>query len=375
MTNRPDILIDARLLAYRRGGISRYVDQITRWMPIVAPDLSIAQFENRDSGLDKFASERVMTPPHNRYERLALGAELSLRRPRLVHSPDFIAPITPFARRIISVHDLHFLEHPEHLDKGSRRYYSLIYRSLAAADAVIAVSRHTARQLFDRTRVEPSKVVTILNGVDLTRPLPTIEDARVLLRRRLPGDVFARLLSDRPMVLSVGTIEPRKRQWLLLDAMHHLRESALRPLLLLAGQPGWECDDITTRIHDESRHDDVVWLDAVDDELLDALYAAAAIVAIPSMDEGFGLTMLEGMRAGAPVIASNRGALPEVASGAALLVDSDDAEQWSTEIAKLLSDEDRLVALRESGTRRAQELSWERTARLTADIYREVLQR
>ena len=81
---RADVLIDARLLAYRRGGIARYVSEIANWMPHVASDLDVVPFVNRRRGCGRHNTARVFTPPHHRFERVTLGPELSIRLPRLI---------------------------------------------------------------------------------------------------------------------------------------------------------------------------------------------------------------------------------------------------------------------------------------------------
>ena len=128
------------------------------------------------------------------------------------------------------------------------------------------------------------------------------------------------------------------------------------------------------RLNAASGSDDVIWLNDVNDDQLAALYRAATVVAVPSLDEGFGLPVLEAMAAGAPVVAANRGALPEVAGDAALLVDSDEPEDWATTIGLLVEDRERRDQMTMVGIERAKKFTWEQTARMTADIYREALQ-
>lgn len=370
-----DILIDARLIAYRTGGISRYVQQLCEWLPKVAPDLPIMSYVNRPTDNLTGDKIRVFTPPHFRFERYALGAELAFRSPRLVHSPDFIAPMLVRSRRIITVHDLSFLSYPEHLSDDSLRYYRQIDRSLNVADRVIAVSEYTADQLRQQTNVNPSKVVTVLNGADHEHPPPNGARAREIVRQNLDQWIIELILSGRPIILSVGTVEPRKRQQLLLRAMQYLEDRAfdVKPLLLIVGRPGWSCDEIISDIARAAETRSVIWLDSVDDELLGALYRLAAVLAIPSIDEGFGLPVLEAMRAELPVVAANRGALSEIAGDAAVLVDDDEPEPWGEVLAAVISDENRRNDLIRKGLDHAQSFTWKQTACQTAEIYREVL--
>lgn len=374
---RADVIIDARLVSYRRGGISRYVEELCRWLPRVAPDLEMGAFATRSTPDLPSGTIRVHTPPHFRFERVTLGVELTARLPRVVHSPDFIAPSTVGVKRVITVHDLWFMAHPEHLSRNALRYYRQIERSIAVADRIIAVSHYTAAQLTENTRVDPKKIVAIWNGTGSRDDVPTMEQASITMRRLLTGDAAESILAGRPIILSVGTVEPRKRQDVLVRAMEQFNQqhAAIEPLLVIAGQPGWLESDMEKAIRQASLTGAALWLKSVDDVLLGALYRLATVLAMPSHDEGFGLPVLEAMNAGLPVIAAKRGALPEVAGDAACLVDDADPEAWAAALAAVISDRDRRRQMSEQGIVRAQQFSWERTALQTADVYREVMNR
>jgi glycosyltransferase involved in cell wall biosynthesis len=371
---RADILIDARLLAYRRGGIARYVAGLTRWLPRVAPDLAFRRIVNRETSKDSRPYCRVFTPPHFRFERLTLGLECAARRPALLHSPDFIAPAAFGVRRIVTVHDLAFLKYPELLAADARRYYQQIERSISVAERVIAVSDYTANQLRELTDIDEGKIVTIPNGIEPPVAENQPDDVADCLRSELSKHNAALLLGDRPIVLVVGTIEPRKRQQLILQALAQpTLVGGTEPLVVLVGQRGWACEPIVEEIDRAVATGHAIWLQNVSDRLLAALYQHATLLAMPSLDEGFGLPVLEAMAAGLPVVAARRGALPEVAGKAALFVESDEPADWAEAIGTLMASESRLSVLRCAGRRRAGQFSWERTARETAALYHEVL--
>ncbi len=300
---------------------------------------------------------------------------MTLRMPKLVHSSDFIVPATVGIKRVATVHDLSFYTHPENLTADSSRYYRQIERSIEVADRVITVSRYTADQLIERTRIDPEHIVIIHNGVSISRPVPSVEEAQTTLGRTLDEKTENLLRGGRPIILVVGTIEPRKRQQLLLRALHctELRYNAVRPLLVLVGQAGWSCDDVIIELQAAADAGHAVWLDSANDETLDALYRLATVLAMPSLDEGFGLPILEAMRFGLPVVASNRGALPEIAGDAAIFINDDEPEAWAATLARLIESPVRRAEMSDRGIVRAREFSWERTARQTADVYREVL--
>jgi len=162
---QPVLLLDGRILAYRRGGIARYVAELAAHLLAAAPDLTVRVLVNRtgvDAGLPTI---RVMTPPHHRVERWLLGLEVLRHRPRLLHSPDFIPPVTPGVARVVTVHDLAFLSDPSLLAADGLRYYGQLPRAIHAARAVITVSGTVREQVIERLGVPPEKIHAVYNGV------------------------------------------------------------------------------------------------------------------------------------------------------------------------------------------------------------------
>ena len=174
---------------------------------------------------------------------------------------------------------------------------------------------------------------------------------------------------ERPYVLAAGTLEPRKNLERLLDAWAAL-EPALRDEheLVLVGPTGWEADAILARAHSGG----VRVTGFVSDDELAALYGGCTAFCYPSLYEGFGLPVLEAMRAGAPVITSNVSSLPEITGDAALLVDPLSAEAIGAALSALLTDPGRRARLGEAGRARAEQFSWERTAIVLRDVLRRI---
>jgi glycosyltransferase involved in cell wall biosynthesis len=179
-------------------------------------------------------------------------------------------------------------------------------------------------------------------------------------------------------ILAVGTVEPRKNYPRLLAAYRHLRRGSVPlllgdapgvPELVIAGRPGWAYGDTLERIKTEPG---VRYLGHVDEATLSALYRSAAVLALPSLYEGFGLPLLEAMANGLPAVVGNVGALPELADGAAILVEPEDVSSIAAGLERVLGD----AALREKlgaeGRRRAAEFTWERAASTTRDVLRHI---
>ncbi len=373
----PTVVIDARILAYRRGGIPRYITGITRHLPTVAPDLPARLVINRPVKGLALPSSRVRTPPHHRFEVYALGFELALMRPALIHSPDFITPICPGIPRVVTVHDLAFLNGQSLLAPDSSRHYGQIFRAIRRAERVIAVSEATARQVIRQLGVPEQRIKVIHNGVEDCFFTPPGEPVLEIVRREFSEELSRRISAGHPLILAVGTIEPRKRHRLLIQAVKVIAKAhpSLQPLLVIVGQPGWQCEPIIAEIRSAAMDGDVCWLPEVSDEGLQALYQVATLLAMPSLDEGFGLPAAEAMASGLPVIASARGALPEVVGDAGVLLEEETAPAWAEAIEVLIEDAGLRAGLAARGRERANGFRWERAATETANVYREVLNR
>lgn len=365
------IAIDARMPAYRQGGISQY---IRRLLPALAAidqenDYTVLASRKQEGRLrpaaPNFREGRLLTPAHHRLERWSLGLEVLARRPDVLHSPDFIPPAFGARRRVITVHDLSFLHYPEHLTAESRRYYNeQIGWAVAVADRISADSEHTRQDLIRMVGAPPETVVTI--------PLA----ANPLYRQPVEPEAVAVTLAglglEAGYVLFVGTLEPRKNVPLLLRAYQLARnEGVVAPSLVLAGSKGWLYNEIFATVEDLELRDTVRHLDGVDDVTLAHLYHGAGLLAMPSLYEGFGLPALEAMHCGCPVIASDRGSLPEVVGEAGLLLPPDNPVAWAEALVRVLGDGALRAEMARAGRRQAETFSWEKTARATLALYEE----
>lgn len=253
-------------------------------------------------------------------------------------------PAATSAPHVVTVHDVAFLDAPERFSRHGARVMRRGLDRCRSADLVLCPSRTTATRLADigfdraRLRVVPWGVTATAVGEDDRR--------RVIDRYRLPES----------FVLFVGTIEPRKNLPALASAVARLDLP-----LVVAGAAGWGDVEVPAG--------DVRFVGFVTADDLPALYATASVFAYPSLDEGFGLPVLEAMASGAPVVTSSGTATEEVADGAAVLVDSADVAAIADGIQDALS---RADELRSSGLRRAAEMSWDATVAATVAAYREV---
>jgi glycosyltransferase involved in cell wall biosynthesis len=312
--------------------------------------------------------------------RVPLPVELFTGRIDLLHAPDFVLPPTR-ARTLLTIHDLSFLVHPEcHLPSMVRYLSSAVPRSVRRADAVLADSEATRRDLVRLLATDPARVTIVYPGVaPRFRPLPLAETEPLAQRLSLPEH----------FLLFVSTIEPRKNLVRLLEAFALLLgeigeigdwrlaidssnpQSPISNLhLVIAGRRGWLYEDVFAAIERLGLGGRVRVLDFVDDNDLPALYNLAWAFAYPSIYEGFGLPALEAMACGTPVITANNSSLPEVVGDAALLAPAEDVVALAEALGRATTDEALRARLRIAGPQRAQQFTWQRAAQQVLACYR-----
>lgn len=366
--------LDARLLAYQGGGIATYIRGLAH--ALCAAELGSGEMltllqSRRDpqafAPCPQCEVRGLWTPPHHIWEEWGLGLELALLPLDLIHSPDFIPPFRRRCPAVITVHDLDFLRSPETKTADSLRYYGQIRRAVADAEGIISVSQTTARDLMELVGVEPSRVHVVYHGVgESFRPLNDAVAVGDFCRRRgLPAE----------FVLWVGTMEPRKNLQCLFQAVAGVMDRLPRSKahLVLAGPRGWGTDQIDAAFEQSGLADRTTFFGPASEDELVWLYNAAWVFAFPSTYEGFGLPPLEAMACGAPVVASNAPALPEVLGDAALFFDPHDPEELGAILLRVAEDGELVSRLATSGINQAARFQWADTAVRTLDVYRSVV--
>jgi len=260
---------------------------------------------------------------------------------------------------VVTIHDLAFLAEPDHATRHGNRFFQRgTELARRHAHLVLVPSAATATECRE-AGFDPARVRIVPWGVDATRATPADVDA-VRVRHGL----------DRPFVLFVGTVEPRKNLGAVLDAARTLRGRDID--LVLVGPDGWN-EDLDGRIRALTAEGvRVRRLGFVPADDLPGLYAGCEAFCYPSLREGFGMPVLEAMAQGAPIVTSDGTATAEVAGDAALLVDPRDHEAVGAALARLLDDVDLAADLSRRGVARAATFTWDRTAALTAAAYAEV---
>lgn len=280
---------------------------------------------------------------------------LPWRQPDVFHALNQRVDLRPAKHVIATFHDL-FVMTGEYSSADFRARFAKQARHAAKrADLIIAVSAFTKDQVVRQLKVDPARVRVVPHGV------------------HLPNNVVP-LAQREKIILCVGALQIRKNVVRLIEAFERLPAGARDgwKLVLAGSTAGFGAAAIITRIERSMQVMQIQLRGYVTNSDLKDLYQRASIFAFPSLDEGFGIPVLEAMANGIPVITSNRSALPEVAGEAALLVDPYDSDAISAALLRLINDSELREKLSQSGMDRAKLFPWERTVRATYSVYSEL---
>ncbi len=282
---------------------------------------------------------------------------------QLFHSLAQRPPAFHFRREIVTVFDVFPITGENYSTAGFRQKFSaLLLQAVGRATRVITSSHATESLLILHARVPPEKIRVITLGVD--PPAVVLAPAERLRER-------ARILGgEGEMVLSVGVIQTRKNTLNMLKALKTL---PAKYRLVLSGGNGYGSEAIHEFIRTEGLGERVKLLGYIDEAQLARLYQAASVFLFPSLEEGFGIPVLEAMANGVPVVTSNISSMPEVGGEAALYVNPQDPADIAQGVVQAVEDSALRAALVQKGLVRASEFTWRRTAEATLAVYEEVL--
>ncbi len=330
-----DVAFDRRITSHMSVGMIRYVRELERLLPRVAPDLA---FDFIGAGDNFDLAEQVQLPL-----AAARGGA------RLLHVPSPYVPLVTVTPLVVTIHDLIDLHFPAYAKGRVQPYYRYaVGPVLRRAQRVLTDDDRTADDLVRLLRVDRARIRVIALGVDLPRPLP-------------PAASRA-----RPYFLYAGNRRPHKNVALLARAWANI-PAELDVDLVLAGAPASDEYAAFTR-----ERGGIVFVGECSEDDLLGLYQSAVAYVHPALREGFGLPLLEAMRLGTPVIASH-GALPAVLAPHAYAFDAGDVDELRDLLWRAIEEPERFRQFAEAAWAATAELTWEATARATADVYRELL--
>ena len=354
---RPRVGVDARCLLEPVGGLRRWGESVLPLLPEVAAQLEwllfVTDVPSAMPAFDGVAWRRV--PGSHRavlrpwWEDVRLPRALAAEPVDALLSPTGVVPRTRLPV-VAVVHDLVALTHPATLPWRHRRYWRRVARRLPQAARVVANSAATAADVCRLTGV-PEARVTVAPLAPAAVFRPAAPDNVAAVERRLG-------LEPPYLLLVAGAGGRRKGLAIVGEAL--AGHDRVRLVVVGAGSVGSAAPPVRA----------TGWLPDPD---LAALMTGALAVACPSLTEGFGLPVVEAMACGAAVLASDAGALPEAAGGAAVLLPADDPTAWRAAVERLLADDELRARLGRAGRDRVRDLSWESTARIVADAVRAAL--
>ena len=359
------VLVDYRAALRERSGVGEYTHQLvaallrraaangaadrldlwifsSSWKDRLVVNREIAGAHAVDRrvpvSLLNFAWHRLGWPP----AELLAGADFDV-----THALHPLILPSRHAAPVVTIHDLSFLSHPERTRAEIRRDYAPLAREHAhRARRIVTISDFTANEIVARLGVPRERIIVCYPGAPAWLPLET---------RARDG-----------YVLFLGTLEPRKNIGALLDAYERLIDP---PPLVIAGKATDEARPWLERMERPPLNRVVRRVGYVDPDKRRDLYAGARLLVQPSFEEGFGMPVLEAMTLGIPVVAANRGALPEVLGDAGLLVDPERPADLADAIAHMIADDAAADAFAARGRERAQLFDWDRTAARVYEAY------
>lgn len=364
------ITVDATSLLLRSAGVKSYTYHWLRALRAIAGAKNVAAFPFI-SDLGDLDHDRSMLPMWATYPRLAVlyasnylpGAlDLAIEGCDIFHASNQVHHGPRRARLTATIHDLTCWKLPElHTAANVQADHRFAEQILKKADGLIAVSEATREDAIDILDLDEDRVVTIHSGVS---------DAYF----RVPAEQVLAVKEDlqlnKPYVLCVGTIEPRKNLDRLLDAWLALRPDLREQFdLVIAGPAGWAGSATVERL---KATPGVRLIGYVPEPFLPALTAGALVFAYPSLYEGFGFPVAQAMAAGVPVLTSNISSLPEVTGRAAELVDPLSVNEIRSGLQRLLESEDRREDLAVRAKEKAQNYRWERCARRSMTFFENI---
>jgi glycosyltransferase involved in cell wall biosynthesis len=372
------IALDGVPLAEPKTGIGHYTFELARGLAALAPEYDFelvahVPIQTTVEGAFEDTLPANLRAVHARVNSLTrrwwtIGLPLYVQQNgiTLFHGTNYKIPLWNRCRTIVTIHDLSLLLHSHtHEAELVRRARRRLPATARMASKIITDSESVKREICEHLNIKPEKIAVVpLAPRRAFRPVAA--EQCVEARRRLG-------VEDQ-FLLFVGTVEPRKNLLTLVRAFGELmRHTNLRTQLVIAGQKGWLTEELFALIEQSGLGPRILFTGYISDEDLAALYSSCRVCVYPSLYEGFGLPPLEAMSCGAPVITSRIPVIMETVGEAARLVEPTGVSELAASIADICGSEEERLRLSTAGSARAAQFTWERTARLTLDVYREVL--
>jgi glycosyltransferase involved in cell wall biosynthesis len=300
--------------------------------------------------------------PRILWEHLVLPKKVKKLKCDILHCPGYIAPYNVSCPTVVTVHDIIALTRPELCKLSNHLYYRMMLgRSVKQASQIIVPSNFVKKGLVKLFDINPEKINVIPFAP--AEVFEKVDDADLLKQVRETYNL------PEKFILFLANHEPKKNVAGVIKAFAEFRKMVKGYKLVLAGRAAWGPKS-RKLIYDLAIEKDIIHPGYIPIADLLALYSLADIFLFPSLDEGFGIPILEAMACGVPVVCSDRGALPETAAGAAVSVPPLDTKGIAEALANFATDSSKRKDFIKKGFKRVSELSWEKTTNATLDVYK-----
>lgn len=302
------------------------------------------------------------------YSHLLIAAYVDRENIDIFHSPASTIPLAYSKKAVVTIHDLAIYHNPDWFPKGQKFSTRVaVPQTIKKAKKIIAVSEYTKKDLIKYFKVSEDKVAVIYNGVE---PKKDIDDVKPE-DRKIVKDKYE---IKQDFILFVGTVQPRKNIEGLIGAFDSLRSTKIfeNYQLVIAGGKGWKYESVYSLVRELALTKKVIFTDYVTKKDKWSLLNAASLFVFPSFYEGFGLSILEAMQQGTPVITSKVTSMPEVLGDAGILADPHDINDVAKAIKKVLNNDALRDELIRKGYRQAKNFSWKKCAKETLQVYQEI---
>ncbi len=369
------IAVNARFLMAPLEGMGWYTHELTRRMAAAHPeDEFILLFDRPYDRQFRYGPnvKMVMAPPparhillwHAWYE-VALPLAFRYYKPDVFFSPDSHLSLRAKVPTLMAVHDLVPLQFPESIQAWSRPYYQkYLPKFMRRADHLVTVSEFTKKSIVETGCAPPERISVVYNGCrDSFHPLTETEQAAVR----------AQYAQGQPYFFYTGSIHPRKNLPRLMRAFDRFKADTGAPAkLLIAGRLAWQTEATEAAYAQSPYKSDIHLLGYVPESELPRLMAAARALTYVSLNEGFGLPVLEAFHCGVPALTSNTTALPEVAGKAALLVDPESEDAIYENLKKIYADEALRAELLRHAPEQKARFNWDQAAITVYDLLKKL---
>lgn len=361
MINNIAITFDVREVTGKPAGVGRIISSLIKAMQTIDPQREFVLIGDTPVGPSGINGKYIYIKSSGMLwhiicariikENPQWGTYISVRSP--------FVPIMVPERSIYFVNDLISFKYPEYFTLKTRIIGSIFVKlALKRAKNIVAISQSTARDIEELCPGSKARTTVIPLAAD-----------PIFGKRQPDIKTLIRYGINKPYILSVGTVEPRKNHLFLLKAYQGLTKVLCEKYdLVLVGKRGWRCGHIMQTIDENVRSGSVKYLEFIHDADLVHIYNGASLFVYPSLYEGFGLPVVEAMSCGVPVITSNISSLPEAGGKAAYYIDPNKPEEISDAMTKILTDQTQANKMSALGLAQSSELSWHKAAKAIYDI-------